>query len=173
VSGKTSLCEALEYALLGDVAEAGNKRIAARTYLANLHAGRFAPPVLKALDNRGRELDVASNPDTFRFCFVEKNRIDSFSRIAACPNAQRAELIATLFDMDQFSDFVNAPAPALTIFAPLSFDGYVIISHSSKIQSIRGSKSKGGGRPSLGSPWLSLGVSRATYFRKKNKLIEG
>lgn len=106
-SGKTSLCEALEYALLGDVEEAENKRIAARTYLANLHAGRFAPPVLKALDNRGRELDVASNPDTFRFCFVEKNRIDSFSRIAARPNAQRAELIATLFGMDQFSDFVS------------------------------------------------------------------
>ncbi|STJ43106.1 recombination protein F [Escherichia coli] len=106
-SGKTSLCEALEYALLGDVEEAGNKRIAARTYLANLHAGRFAPPILKALDGRGRELDVAPNPDTFRFCFVEKNRIDSFSRIAARPNAQRAELIATLFGMDQFSDFVG------------------------------------------------------------------
>ncbi|WP_336369266.1 AAA family ATPase [Rahnella perminowiae] len=106
-SGKTSLCESLEYALLGDVEEAGNKRITARTYLANLHAGRFAPPVLKALDNRGRELDVASNPDTFRFCFVEKNRIDSFSRIAARPNNQRAELIATLFGMDQFSDFVG------------------------------------------------------------------
>ncbi|HHD6429429.1 TPA: AAA family ATPase [Escherichia coli] len=106
-SGKTSLCEALEYALLGDVEEAGNKRIAARTYLTNLHAGRFAPPILKALDGRGRELDVAPNPDTFRFCFVEKNRIDSFSRIAARPNAQRAELIATLFGMDQFSDFVG------------------------------------------------------------------
>lgn len=106
-SGKTSLCESLEYALLGDVEEAGNKRITARTYLANLHAGRFAPPVLKALDNRGRELDVASNPDTFRFCFVEKNRIDSFSRIAARPNNQRTELIATLFGMDQFSDFVG------------------------------------------------------------------
>ncbi|MCL6412991.1 hypothetical protein EXT69_18860 [Pantoea agglomerans] len=106
-SGKTSLCEALEYALLGDVEEAGNKRIAARTYLANLHAGRSAPPVLKALDNRGQELDVDSNPDTFRFCFVEKNRIDSFSRIAARPNTQRAELIATLFGMDQFSDFVS------------------------------------------------------------------
>lgn len=106
-SGKTSLCEALEYALLGDVEEAGNKRIAARTYLANLHAGRSAPPVLKALDNGGQELDVVSNPDTFRFCFVEKNRIDSFSRIAARPNTQRAELIATLFGMDQFSDFVS------------------------------------------------------------------
>ncbi|WP_426733910.1 AAA family ATPase [Pseudomonas aeruginosa] len=106
-SGKTSLCEGLEYALLGDVEEAGNKRIAARTYLANVHARRFTPPVLKATDQNGREVDVAANLDTYRFCFIEKNRIDSFSRIAARPNAQRAELIATLFGMDQFNEFVG------------------------------------------------------------------
>lgn len=106
-SGKTSLCEGLEYALLGDVEEAGTKRIAARTYLTNVHAQSFAPPVLKASDHQGREIDVVANPDTFRFCFIEKNRIDAFSRIAARPNAQRAELIATLFGMDQFNEFVS------------------------------------------------------------------
>lgn len=106
-SGKTSLCEGLEYALLGDVEEAGTKRIAARTYLTNVHAQRFDTPVLKASDHQGREVDVVANPDTYRFCFIEKNRIDAFSRIAARPNAQRAELIATLFGMDQFSEFVS------------------------------------------------------------------
>ncbi len=106
-SGKTSLCEGLEYALLGDVEEAGSKRIAARTYLANIHDGRFSSPVLKASDQQGREVDVTPNPDTYRFCFVEKNRIDAFSRIAARPNAQRAELVATLFGMDQFNEFVG------------------------------------------------------------------
>ena len=29
-----------------------------------------------------------------------------------------------------------------------------------------GAKSKGGGRPSLGEPWLEMGISRATYFRR-------
>ncbi|MBK3752823.1 AAA family ATPase [Pseudomonas aeruginosa] len=106
-SGKTSLCEGLEYALLGDVEEAGNKRIAARTYLANVHDRRFVPPVLKATDQHGREVDVVASLDTYRFCFIEKNRIDAFSRIAARPNAQRAELIATLFGMDQFNEFVG------------------------------------------------------------------
>jgi recombinational DNA repair ATPase RecF len=106
-SGKTSLCEALEYTLLGDVEEAGNKRIAARTYLANIHDRRFAPPVLKAIDQHEREVDVVANLDTYRFCFIEKNRIDAFSRIAARPNSQRAELIATLFGMDQFNEFVG------------------------------------------------------------------
>ncbi|WP_095147087.1 AAA family ATPase [Pseudomonas sp. Irchel s3b6] len=106
-SGKTSLCEGLEYALLGDVEEAGSKRIAARTYLANVHDGRFDAPILKATDQQGREVDVVANADTYRFSFVEKNRIDAFSRIAARPNAQRAELIATLFGMDQFNEFVS------------------------------------------------------------------
>lgn len=106
-SGKTSFCEGLEFALLGVVEEAESKRIAPRVYLANLHEGRFVPPVLKATDHQNREIDVVANAETYRFCFVERNRIDAFSRIAARPTAQRSELIATLFGMERFSDFVN------------------------------------------------------------------
>lgn len=106
-SGKTSLCEGLEYALLGDVEEAGNKRIAPSTYLTNLHDRRFSPPTLIATDNKGQEVSVIANPDAYRFCFIEKNRIDAFSRIAARSSTQRAELIATLFGMEQFNEFVN------------------------------------------------------------------
>lgn len=106
-SGKTSFCEALEFCLLGSVKEAEAKRIDERTYLANLHAGRFEAPALRATDHQNREVVVAENPDAFRFCFIEKNRIDAFSRIAARPPAQRAELIATLFGMDKFNEFVG------------------------------------------------------------------
>jgi len=106
-SGKTSFCEGLEYGLLGSVEEAETKRINGRTYLANLHARRFEPPALRATDNQNREVAVDSNPDTFRFCFIEKNRIDAFSRIAARPPAQRTELIATLFGMEKFNEFVG------------------------------------------------------------------
>lgn len=106
-SGKTSFCEGLEYGLLGSIEEAETKRIDGRTYLANLHARRFEAPVLRATDHQNREVAVASNPDTFRFCFIEKNRIDAFSRIAARPPAQRTELIATLFGMDKFNEFVG------------------------------------------------------------------
>ncbi len=106
-SGKTSLCEALEYALLGNVEEADLKRITAQTYLVNVHARRFDAPVLRATDAQNREINVVAHADTYRFCFVEKNRIDSFSRLAARPTAQRAELIATLFGMDRFNDFVG------------------------------------------------------------------
>jgi energy-coupling factor transporter ATP-binding protein EcfA2 len=106
-SGKSSLCEALEYALLGQVEEADTKRMEPQQYLANIHARRFVPPMLKASDANDREVDVEANPNLFRFCFVEKNRIDAFSRIAARPPGRRAELIATLFGMDQFNDFVS------------------------------------------------------------------
>lgn len=106
-SGKTSLCEALEYALLGSVAEAEAKRIDAEAYLVNEHEQTFAPPVLTANNEQQQEINVGANADTYRFCFIEKNRIDSFSRIAARPNAQRAELIATLFGMEKFNDFVS------------------------------------------------------------------
>ncbi|WP_374315403.1 AAA family ATPase [Aquabacterium sp.] len=106
-SGKTSLCEGLEYGLLGSVEEAESKRIDGRAYLTNLHARRFEPPTLRATDHQNRDVAVAASADTFRFCFVEKNRIDAFSRIAARPPAQRTELIATLFGMDKFNDFVG------------------------------------------------------------------
>ncbi|HFQ4887499.1 TPA: AAA family ATPase, partial [Vibrio vulnificus] len=106
-SGKTSLCEGLEYALLGEVEEAGSKRITANTYLKNVIENRFEAPQLTAINHGGEQVNVVSNPESYRFCFVERNRIDSFSRIAARPNGQRAELIATLFGMEQFSDFVS------------------------------------------------------------------
>lgn len=52
-----------------------------------------------------------------------------------------------------------------------SFNAYVKKTHSSEIQKVRGSvggrKSKGGGRSSLGSPWVDMGVSRTSYFRLK------
>lgn len=106
-SGKTSFCEALEYTLLGYVEEAEAKRITAATYLSNIHEHRFAPPELKVSSQLGEETDILANADTYRFCFIEKNRIDSFARIAAKPTAQRAELIATLFGMEKFNDFVG------------------------------------------------------------------
>jgi DNA repair exonuclease SbcCD ATPase subunit len=106
-SGKSSVCEALEYALLGSVEEAGSKRIEQHDYLANIHERRFVDPVLTATDAEGREVRVTADEDAFRFFFVEKNRIDNFSRIAASPPGRRSDLIAILFGMGQFNDFAE------------------------------------------------------------------
>lgn len=106
-TGKTSLCEALEYCLLGEVEEASSKRIPEATYLRNLHVGGFDFPNLLASDVNGDEVSVTQNADVFRFCFIEKNRIESFSRIASKPAAQRTALIASLFGLDGFNEFVK------------------------------------------------------------------
>lgn len=106
-TGKTSLCEALEYGLLGEVEEANAKRISSNDYLKNVHARRYIAPTLTGTDADGNEVPVASDMDAFRFCFVEKNRIESFSRIAARTPAQRSELIASLFGLEGFADFVR------------------------------------------------------------------
>jgi len=106
-AGKSSLCEAIERAMLGSVEEAGLKRLDDGAYLRNIHARRFVEPRLTATGPDRREMPVRANPDLFRFCFIEKNRIDAFSRIAQRPQGLRAELIATLFGMEKFNDFCN------------------------------------------------------------------
>ncbi|MCL6388872.1 replicase, partial [Pectobacterium carotovorum subsp. carotovorum] len=57
-------------------------------------------------------------------------------------------------------------------FTQHSFNDYVFKTHTSEIQSIRGKRSRGGGRPrdenSLSStkPWMDFGISRSTYYRR-------
>jgi len=97
----------MEYALRGLVEEAGSRRLSDGEYLANIHAGRFEAPILTATSGDGREVLVRTDEDAFRFCFIEKNRIDNFSRIAAVPPGRKSDLIATLFGMDQFNGFVS------------------------------------------------------------------
>ena len=106
-AGKSSICEAIERAMLGSVDEAGLKRLDEAAYLRNIHAGRFEEPRLMATGADRRESPVRANADLYRFCFIEKNRIDAFSRIAQRPQGQRAELIATLFGMEKFNDFCS------------------------------------------------------------------
>jgi hypothetical protein len=106
-TGKTSFCEALEHALLGIVEEAALKRIDHDAYLRNVHEKKFVSPKLNARDVAGNVVPVKANADAYRFCFVEKNRIEDFARMSAKTPAQRTELIARLFGMQGFSDFIG------------------------------------------------------------------
>lgn len=107
-TGKSSFCEALEYGLLGNVAEADSKRFRDQhEYLKNAHVNQFTPPIITFENERGDEIPLEANEALYRFCFVEKNRIDSFSRIAAQAPAKQTELISTLFGMDSFMEFVR------------------------------------------------------------------
>ncbi|QBL08388.1 chromosome segregation protein SMC [Rheinheimera sp. D18] len=107
-TGKSSFCEALEYTLLGNVAEADSKRFRDQNeYLRNAFVNELVAPSLVACDAQGNDIAIVPNESAFRFCFVEKNRIDSFSRIAAQAPAKQTELIATLFGLEAFTEFVR------------------------------------------------------------------
>ncbi len=107
-TGKTSFCEALEFGLLGNVAEAESKRFRNQgDYLKNAYTNSFMPPTLVGLDSQGNDILIIRNEALYRFCFVEKNRIDNFSRIAAQAPAKQTELISTLFGLDAFTEFVR------------------------------------------------------------------
>ena len=107
-SGKSSFCEALEFSLLGSVAEAESKRFRnQKDYLKNAYTNSFTPPTLVGLDSQGNDIPITKNEALYRFCFVEKNRIDNFSRIAAQVPSKQTELISTLFGLDAFTEFVH------------------------------------------------------------------
>ena len=107
-TGKSSFCEALEFGLLGNIAEAESKRFRnQQDYLKNAHTSSFTQPALVGLDRQGNEITLSPNETLYRFCFVEKNRIDNFSRIAAQAPAKQTELISTLFGLDAFTEFVR------------------------------------------------------------------
>ncbi|MBI9113006.1 AAA family ATPase [Maridesulfovibrio ferrireducens] len=116
-TGKSSFCEALEYGLLGNVAEADNKRFHDQNkYLKNAYTNSFEAPEIIG-DN---DVKIVANERLYRFCFVEKNRIDNFSRIAAQAPSKQGELISTLFGMDVFNNFVvSVPTAASSIKFPV------------------------------------------------------
>ena len=111
-TGKSSFFEALEVAMLGSISEAQAKRVDQRTYCNNARLRRHAAPVLlsKAADEAQA---VQPNETEYRFCFIEKNRLDDFARIAARTPGDQRQLIATLFGVDQFSEFVRGFNPTL------------------------------------------------------------
>jgi AAA15 family ATPase/GTPase len=107
-TGKSSFCEALEFSLLGSVAEADNKRFRDQgDYFKNAYTNNYVSPILIAVDSEGNEALISSNEALYRFCFIEKNRIDNFSRIAAQVPTKQTELISSLFGLDAFFEFVR------------------------------------------------------------------
>lgn len=111
-TGKSSFCEALEVAMLGSISEAQAKRVDQRTYCNNARLRHHVPPVLSASGAHGVEI-VQPDESEYRFCFIEKNRLDDFARIAARTPGDQRQLIATLFGVEQFSDFVRGFNPSL------------------------------------------------------------
>jgi hypothetical protein len=111
-TGKSSFCEALEVAMLGSISEAQVKRVDQRIYCNNARLRRHVAPVLLAKAADEAQV-VQPDESEYRFCFIEKNRLDDFARIAARTPGDQRQLIATLFGVDQFSEFVRGFNPSL------------------------------------------------------------
>jgi energy-coupling factor transporter ATP-binding protein EcfA2 len=105
-SGKSSFCEALEYSLLGYINEANSRRIELSAYIRNRFTGAAEEPVLIATDANGETVSITPDASLFGFCFIEKNRIESFGRISANTPAAKQNLLASLFGLSDFNDFV-------------------------------------------------------------------
>ncbi|MEN5150869.1 AAA family ATPase [Pseudomonas orientalis] len=105
-SCKKSLCEAIEHSLLGTVDESKVYRVG-DDYLINLHVQAVTFPTLLVKGRGVPSKQVVPNTDLYRFCLIEKNRIDLFSKFASCTAVRREDLIASLFGMKDFSDFVG------------------------------------------------------------------
>ncbi|MEX5669001.1 ATPase, partial [Pseudomonas neuropathica] len=89
------------------------KRVDHRVYCNNARLRRHTVPLLTSRVGEAPPAAVAANEDAYRFCFIEKNRLDDFARIAARTPGDQRQLIATLFGVDQFSEFVRGFNPNL------------------------------------------------------------
>jgi len=112
-TGKSSFCEALEMALLGSITEAQVKRIDHPIYCNNARLRHHALPIITSVSGTEPVAPIHANEDAYRFCFIEKNRLDDFARIAARTPSDQRQLIATLFGVDQFAEFVRGFNPSL------------------------------------------------------------
>ncbi|MBU1044351.1 MAG: hypothetical protein KJ915_08160 [Candidatus Omnitrophica bacterium] len=106
-SGKSSFCEGLEYALLGEIEECDAKRIPIQEYLQNVDTGNWEKPNAYGSIDNGEEDLVQPSSQNYRFCFIEKNRIDSFARLAATTPKDQQARISILFGLDAFHSFVE------------------------------------------------------------------
>jgi DNA repair exonuclease SbcCD ATPase subunit len=106
-TGKSSLCEALEYSLLGTIDEAQNKRIEVTDYIKNIYSKKGQPPLLVGINQLNENVEISPNSSKYGFCFIERNRIEGFARIAANTRQSQQQRLAILFGLEGFNEFVT------------------------------------------------------------------
>lgn len=106
-SGKSSFSEALEYGLLGAIQEAEASKIKLSTYIKNASTGQGKMPQIICIYEDDTEGNVVANYESYRFAFVEKNRISDFSHISVLNSKTQSERISALFGLSVFNDFVQ------------------------------------------------------------------
>jgi len=101
--GKTSLCEALEWALTGDTSERSERQVEPiGSYFQNTdnNEPNFNTTKLTLAD----DTILIPNP-IFDRCFLEKNRIEKFAKLAIQPSSELQEVLGELFGFSNIVDF--------------------------------------------------------------------
>lgn len=107
-TGKSSLVEAIEYSLMGNIQEAKYKRIDINQYIKNIYTKNAVLPKLYGMSNDGKEVEISPDTEKYNFSVIERNRIDNFSRMSAETNSVQQQRLAALVGLDSWNTFVNA-----------------------------------------------------------------
>jgi len=99
--GKSSLCEALEYAATGHIKEANRRKTKVKQYVA-----RGAGKVELKLMCTDRK-PVTANL-TWSSCFIDRNRLQEFSLLGSKDSGSaESDVIATLFGLEEFQEVIS------------------------------------------------------------------
>ena len=65
------------------IEESNSKNINIHKYIKNIYTNKSKQPILLCKDNNNCDFPATPDINRYRFCFIEKNRIDRFSHISA------------------------------------------------------------------------------------------
>lgn len=63
--------------------------------------------VLTGTDKTGKKISITSNSDAYRYCLVEKNRIDEFAKTSVALLKSDIERLGNLFGYSEWNNYVN------------------------------------------------------------------
>lgn len=99
--GKSSLCEAIEYATTGHIKEADRRKTNVKQYIAR-GMGKTSLSVMDV------DMSPIARSLTWSSCFIDRNRLQEFSLLGSkdTRSAER-DIIATLFGLEDFQDVLS------------------------------------------------------------------
>lgn len=131
-SGKSSFCEALEYGMLGYINEAESRRIPLDLYIKNINFASTPVVKLMGVTSNNEFIPIPQDPINFNFCFIEKNRLLNFAKISASPAGEQKSLLAALFGLDDFNDFIGKFTRNITNYIPIESEKKGILNEKEK-----------------------------------------
>lgn len=99
--GKSSLCEALEYATTGHIKEADRRKTKIKQYV-----GRGSAKV--SLSLVGTDKQLVKRSLTWSSCFIDRNRLQEFSLLGSKDTGSaESDVVATLFGLEEFQQVIT------------------------------------------------------------------